>query len=344
MSDEERDRLLLSVFVTAFPDGLEPCVFQTFIKNLLQILAIYPPRDSTPDNPYANATSEYINNVFGSDFADKFNWHDFASVMSPGICKHVKLDEIRRILLSTPSLVADCLARMCKTLDENNVVYVAGRIPEEMFSLLMSWGAVVEEEAPGRFGVGRYRIDGKLVYAICARHPSSAITACGDGNARRALDRDLNVILATLKLCQHGYGIHELDERIEEIVSEQVKAFMEGAEKVQQYLDIPMGPGGWWPTKMRVMRTLNLGDPEFYNTIKWLCETKRIPKKRIRDLLSVGGVARRILHEEFKDMFDALHVRLGDLELVLSVLCGIGNTRHLTKDAKFCIDLFRRLC
>ena len=82
----------------------------------------------------------------------------------------------------------------------------------------MSWESAVEEEPPGRNCLGWYRIDGKLVYAICARHPSSAITACGDGNARRVLDRDLNVILATLKLCQHGYGIHELDERIEKIV------------------------------------------------------------------------------------------------------------------------------
>ena len=366
---------LSDIFAPAFPDGSKFCVYVKEETNVIEIFAIYPPQDGIPEEPYANRTSNILVDAFGSI---KFNWNDLAPFVPKGFCKRVKLKEIRRVLLSNPHIIADCFARMIETLDDNKVVYVAGDIPQIAFSAALGWGVVKELEAPGEYGVGRYQIGGKNVYAIYAYHPSSGITAHGKGSTTRALNHDLEIIRAVAEVSEHGYEVRtgELDAEISRKVSASVLLWKEGAKEVQKYLDIPMGPNGWWPEELRVLRLINYADPYFLETIKYLHEEKSVSKEKIRQLLSVPGVATAIardgfktsfkwLHEEksvstekilpllsvkgvasaiqrdgFRESFDGLLCRLGNVDSVLSALSCDGNARRVMDDFEFCIYVF----
>ena len=224
---------------------------------------------------------------------------------------------------------------MIETLDDNKVVYIAGAIPRVAFSAALGWGIVEELEAPGEFGVGRYQIGGKVVYAMCAHHPSSGITARGNGSKTRALERDLAVIRAVAEVSGNGFEVRdgELDAAIAKRVTAEVIAWQEGAKEAQGYLDIVMGQHGWWPEELRVLRLVNFADPYFLDAIKWLHEKKSVSKEQILKLLSVSGVATAIARDGFKEPIKWLHEKKSvSMEQILKILLVRGVATPIVRD------------
>ena len=101
LTKEEREKLL-DVFSAAFPDDAEVCIFDVCKDNILEILAIYPPPKSAPNEPFNNRTSQVLNEHFGRNVANRYNWHDFAVLFPKGKCEDVDLNEMCRVLLSNP--------------------------------------------------------------------------------------------------------------------------------------------------------------------------------------------------------------------------------------------------
>ena len=119
------------IFATAFPDGSKFCVYVKEGTNVIEIFAIYPPRDGIPEEPYANRTSEILIQAFGGR---TFNWNDLAPFAPKGFCKDVDLKEIRRVLLSNPHIIA--VEQILKLL---SVEGVATAIVRDSFKESIEW-------------------------------------------------------------------------------------------------------------------------------------------------------------------------------------------------------------
>ena len=144
LSDEEREKLL-DICAAAFPDGCNVCVHVVNKTNRLEIMGLYPPKGAIPEEPFNNRTSQILNEHFGSEFANKYNWNDFMAFAPNGNCENVDLNEMSRVLLSNPQIIADCFARLMDTLADNKVLYIAGGISHLMFSIAQGWGVRTEE-------------------------------------------------------------------------------------------------------------------------------------------------------------------------------------------------------
>ena len=56
---------LSNIVAAAFPDGSKHCVYVKEETNVIEIFAIYPPQDGTPEEPYDNKTSRILIKAFG---------------------------------------------------------------------------------------------------------------------------------------------------------------------------------------------------------------------------------------------------------------------------------------
>ena len=95
--------------------------------------------------------------------------------------------------------------------------------------------------------------------------------------------------------------IAAIDVRLSKKLAIIDRQHVEGTKAVLTELGIG---GSRWPRSMRVMRTLDMSNGEYLERIKWLQSGKGITKVQIVALLSVPGVASRLLDENFLSTFE----------------------------------------
>ena len=200
-----------------------------------------------------------------------FNWVDLAPFAPTTKCKDVKLFKLRQAILWKDKLVIDTFARLRHdTLFPDKLLYVAGEIGGLALSKAVGWGLVEVVTPPGEYGIGQYVLDGVPFYAIEAPHPSSAMMARGKGSARRYLERSFRIMKGFNEMKSSrgdAPSVPEIDDYLSKHLKAEDKAQVEESRAIRALLNID---GDRWPSKMRVLRTLDLAGGECRRKIEFL--------------------------------------------------------------------------